>query len=270
MNFNDRIELNVDNHIAHVVLSRADKMNALDDAMFQSLREVGEHIAADKSIRVVVMSGDGKAFCAGLDMQNFAGMLDPSQQSDTLSVKLADRTHGISNGPQYAAWVWHELEVPVIAAVHGVALGGGLQIALGADMRYAAPGTRFSVMEMRWGIVPDMSSSQRMRHLAADDVIKELSFTARIFESEEAQRIGFVTEVCEDPLAKAMDVATQIAGKNPHAIRACKRILNQSNYVDQAEGLLMESQEQDKIIGFPNQIEAVMAEMQKRPAEFED
>jgi enoyl-CoA hydratase/carnithine racemase len=158
----------------------------------------------------------------------------------------------------------------VIAAVHGVAVGGGLQIALAADMRYAAPKTRFSILEMKWGIIPDMGSSQLMRHLAPEDIVRELSYTARIFEADEAKEYGFITKIVDDPLAHAMEVAKQIVNRNPHAVRACKRVFNAANYVTEAQGLLMESQEQDKIMGKPNQIEAVMAELQKRPPVFED
>ena len=160
--------------------------------------------------------------------------------------------------------------MPVIAAVHGVALGGGFQVCLGADMRYAAPGTRFSVMEIKWGLVPDMAGTQLMRELVRDDVVRELSYTGRIFSAEEAAEYGLVTAVVEDPLQHALSLAQEIAGKNPDAIRANKRLFNAANYVNAAEGLLMESEEQDKLIGSANQIEAVMAEFEKRAANFSD
>ena len=269
---NDRIKLTVEDGIASVVLSRPDKMNALDHKMFEALVQTCVQIRGDTSVRVVVISGQGKAFCAGLDMENFSTMLNPQDElkQKAFTSNLAKRTRGIANDVQYAVWAWHELQVPVIAAVHGVAVGGGFQMALAADMRYAAPGTRFSIMEIKWGLVPDMSSTQLMRHLASEDVIRELTYTGRIFEAEEAKELGFVTKICEQPLAHAMQVAKQIVARNPEAIRACKRILNAANYVSEAEGLLMESREQDKIIGSPNQIEAVMAELQKRPPRFKD
>ena len=244
-------------------------MNALDDKMFAALVETAETIKADDSIRVVVISGEGKAFCAGLDMQNFAGMIEGGNGS-AVPAKLAPRTKGIANDVQYAVWAWRELPVPVIAAVHGVAVGGGLQIALAADMRYAAPDTRFSILELKWGLIPDMSSTQLMRHHVPEDAVRELTYTARLFGTDEAKEYNFVTKVVEDPLAHAMSIAEQIAARNPHAIRASKRVLNQANYVSAAEGLLMESEEQDQIIGSPNQIEAVMSELQKRPANFKD
>jgi len=266
---NERVELNIEHHIATVKLSRADKMNALDNKMLEALIETATVISQDSSIRVVVMAGEGKGFCAGLDMQNFADLMS-GQGLAAVPAKLGPRTHGIANDVQYAVWAWRELPMPVIAAVHGVAVGGGLQIALAADMRYAAPGTRFSIMELKWGLIPDMSSTQLMRHHVPEDAVRELTYTARVFEAEEAKEYQFITKIVDDPLSHAMEVAGQIAARNPHAIRASKRVLNQANYVSAAEGLQMESDEQDQIIGSANQIEAVMAELQKRPANFND
>jgi len=268
----DRIKLNVDNYIAHVILSRPDKMNALDNAMFEAIPMVGERLRADPSIRVVVVSGDGGNFCAGLDKSNFSSMLaksaaDQPPQENPFGV-LAKRTHGISNALQYVVWMWRELPVPVIAAIDGFALGGGLQIALGADFRFAAPDSRYSIMEMKWGIVPDMGSTQIMRHLVRDDVIRELTYTAKIFTAQQAKEWGFITEIVDDPTAHAMNVAKDITLKNPDAVRAAKKIIDSANYQTAAEGLLMESSEQDKIMGTANQIEAVMAEMQKRAPDF--
>ncbi|MFT6408391.1 MAG: enoyl-CoA hydratase/carnithine racemase [Arenicella sp.] len=270
---NNRIELTVENHIAHVKLSRAQKMNSLDSEMFDAIPMVGEQIRQDSSIRVVVISGDGGNFCAGLDKSNFSSMLEDSGVSigeNASAAGLAERTHGIANAAQYAAWMWRELPMPVIAAVEGFCLGGGLQIALGADFRYAKANSKFSILEMRWGIVPDMSSTQIMRHIIRDDVIRELTYTAKIFDAEQAKEWGFVTEVVDDPLAHAMSVAEQIAYKNPDAIRAAKKIIDAANYQTAQQGLLMESVEQDKIMGTPNQIEAVMAELQKRKPSFKD
>ncbi|MEE4143582.1 MAG: crotonase/enoyl-CoA hydratase family protein [Halieaceae bacterium] len=272
----DRVEISVSAGVADVRLVRADKMNALDNRMFEALAEAGEQLAGMKELRAVVLSGEGRAFCAGLDMANFAGMLDPDKTSpvrepgDPDRGRLSKRTRGIANDPQHAAWLWRELPVPVIAAVHGVAFGGGFQVCLGADIRYAAPGTRFSVMEIKWGLVPDMAGTQLMRSLARDDVIRELTYTGRIFSAEEALDYGFVTRVAQDPLALALDTAREIASRNPDAMRASKRLFNAAHDLTPAEGLLMESREQDRIIGMPNQVEAVMAELEKRPAVFRD
>jgi len=267
MSMENRIALTVEEGVAHVRLIRSDKMNALDSQMFDAFEAVGKQLRDDASVRVVVISAEGKAFCAGLDTSNFMAMT----QGDSGGVShepLENRTHGLANRPQHAAWVWRELPVPVIAAVHGVAFGGGLQVALGADIRYAAPGTRFSVMEIKWGLVPDMSGMPLLRELVRGDQLRELVYTGRIFEAEEAQALGLVTRVAEDPLALAMATARDIAGRNPDAIRGDKRLLNSLHDSDSAELLLAESREQDRVIGKPNQIEAVMAEMEKRPAKY--
>ena len=183
---------------------------------------------------------------------------------------FAARTHGVANRAQYAVWGWRELPVPVIAAVHGVAFGGGFQLMLGADMRYIAPDTKLSIMEIKWGLVPDMAGTQLMRHLVREDIVRELTYTGRIFSGEEAGRIGFATRVTADPRAEALAVAREIAGKNPEAIRAAKRIYNDAVYQDAEAGLTAESVEQLKLIGSPNQVEAVMANLQKRDPAFAD
>ncbi|PCJ69771.1 MAG: enoyl-CoA hydratase [Rhodobiaceae bacterium] len=271
----ERISVEISNGVADVRLTRADKMNALDDAMFAALIETGERLKTDKGVRAVVLSGDGRAFCAGLDMGNFGKMAESGDDSATKKPakrrsNLAHRTHGIANRAQYAAWVWREVPVPVIAAVHGVAFGGGFQVCLGADMRYVAPDTKMSVMEIKWGLVPDMAGTQLMRHLAREDIVRELTYTGRIFSGEEALSYGFATRLSDDPRALALETANEIAGRNPDAIRASKRILNSALYVDAAVGLQSESVEQDEIIGSANQIEAIMSTMEKRPGKYTD
>ena len=265
----DRVSIELKDGVADVRLVRADKMNALDPAMFDGILEAGAQLAAMKGLRCVVLSGEGKAFCAGLDMASFAAM---KQDGDAVpGVRdLTRRTHGIANRPQQCAWQWRTLPVPVIAAVHGVAFGGGFQIALGADMRYATPDARFSVMEIKWGLVPDLAGTQLMRHLAREDIVRELTYTGRIFDGREAQALGFVTRVVDDPRAAALETAREIAGKSPDAIRANKRILNDAVAVDAATGLMAESVEQQKLIGSPNQVEAVMSNLQKRAASYRD
>lgn len=273
----ERIRVEIEDGVADVTLTRSEKMNALDPAMFKALVETGERLKAEKGLRAVVLSGEGRAFCAGLDMGNFAAMGDakPKDNGEKAGSPagrkgLTPRTHGIVNDAQYAVWVWHEIPVPVIAAVHGTAFGGGFQLALGADMRYVAPGTRMCVMEIKWGLVPDMAGTPLMRQLMRDDVIRELSYTGRIFDAEEGVGLGVVTRLCDDPKAAAMETAREIASKNPDAIRAMKRMYNQLPDGSFAEGLLAESVEQDGIIGSANQIEAVIAQMQKRAPAFKD
>lgn len=267
---NDRVTVTIEAGVADVRLARADKMNALDDAMFEALVATGERLKAEPGLRAVVLSGEGRAFCAGLDMGNFGRMAEGRRSDGPSDGGLAARTHGIANRAQYAVWVWRELPVPVIAAVHGVAFGGGFQLALGADMRFVAPDARMAVLEIKWGLVPDMAGTQLMRHLAREDVVRDLTFTGRIFSGAEALTLGFATRVCADPRAEALAVAREIAGKNPHAIRAAKRILNAAVITDPAGGLMQETVEQVALIGSANQVEAVLANLQKRPPAFTD
>jgi enoyl-CoA hydratase/carnithine racemase len=263
-----RVTLTVDaNGVADVRLVRTDKMNALDDAMFEGLIETGSRLKEDKNVRAVVISGEGKAFCAGLDMGNFQRTADAGRETRG-EMRLVARTNGIANRPQYAAWVWREVPVPVIAAVHGVAFGGGFQVMLGADMRYATPDTKLSVMEIKWGLVPDMAGTALMRHLMREDVVRELTYTGRIFTAEEGAKLGVITRLCADPRAEALATAADIAQKNPDAIRAAKRMLNAAPLASDADALLAESREQTAIGGKPNQVEAVMAQLQKRPPKF--
>ena len=226
----ERITVEISEGVADVRLVRTDKMNALDDAMFSALIETGERLKAEAGVRAIVLSGEGRAFCAGLDMGNFGKMASGERkggQSSTGESLLTDnRTAGGSNRAQHAVMVWSEQVVPVIAAVHGVAFGGGFQLALGADLRFVTADTRMSVMEIKWGLVPDMAGMVLMRGLVRDDVARELTYTGRIFDGEEAARLGLATRVCADPRAEALALAAEIAGKSPTAIRAAKRLLD--------------------------------------------
>ena len=258
--------------VVELQLARADKMNALDPAMFDALIEAGESLRRDAAVRAVVISGKGKAFCAGLDMASFERM-GQGAASAVLGAAaggtdLTTRTHGISNAAQYVAMVWREVPVPVIAAVHGVAFGGGLQVALGADIRIVAPDTRLSVMEIKWGLVPDMGGMVLMRELARSDVVRELTFTGRIFSGEEALKLGFATRLAAEPLAEALQMAREIAGKSPDAIRAGKRLLNAALSQSAADLLVAESVEQRALIGGANQTEAVRANIERRAPQF--
>jgi enoyl-CoA hydratase/carnithine racemase len=268
MSTQDRISVTIENGVADVRLIRVDKMNALDDAMFSALIETGERLKTEAGVRAVVLSGDGRAFCAGLDMGNFGKMASGERRgSDTLVT--AGRTPGGSNRAQHAVMVWREIPVPVIAAVHGVAFGGGFQLTLGADIRYVTADARMSIMEIKWGLVPDMAGLVLMRHLARDDVVRELTYTGRQFSGEEALAYGFATRVCADPRAEALALAAEIAAKNPHAIRGDKRLFDlAATGADQHAVLLQESVEQIALIGSPNQIEAVMSTMEKRAGKF--
>ena len=262
---NDRVSIELgEDGVAQVRFTRGDKMNALDPEMFERIIEAGEILARSKGVRVVVLSGEGRAFCAGLDTSRFGQAPDPDEPT------LPERTHGNANRPQQAAMVWRKLPVPVIAALHGVCFGGGLQIASGADLRIVHPETRMAIMELKWGLVPDMGGYALWRGLVRDDVLRELVYTNREFSGVEAQTLGLATHVDEDPHARATAIATEIANRNPHAIRGAKRLQAVMHEADTDEILLEESVEQHAIILSPNQIEAVMAGMQKRAPNFED
>ncbi len=257
-----RVTIDIANGIADVRLARPDKMNALDPAMFAGIAGAIDQLAATPGLRAVVLSGEGTAFCAGLDMASMAG--------GGTGLDIHARSHGAANLFQQVAWGWRTLPVPVIAAAHGVAFGGGFQILSGADIRVMAPDTRCSIMEMKWGIVPDMAGFALWRTTVRDDVMRELTYTAREFLAEEALALGFVTHISDAPYAAAMDIAAAIAARNPHAIRAAKRLANLSAEAGSGPILAAESAEQADLLRSPNQMEAVMANMQKRTPKFTD
>jgi len=267
----DRVSVSISAGIADVRLVRADKMNALDAAMFDALVATSGRLAKEKSIRAVVLSGEGRAFCAGLDMGRFAAMKEKGGNgiAGNETRDLAARTHGLANFPQQAVWGWRQLPVPVIAAIQGVAFGGGFQLALGADMRFLAPDSRMSIMEIKWGLVPDMAGTPILASLVRDDILRELTYTGRIFSAQEALSYGLATRICDDPRMAALEVAREIAAKSPEAIRAAKRMLN-NLAVDPGPALLAESIEQMKLMGGPNQLEAVRANLEKRAPRFAD
>src|SRR5690242_10663383 len=211
----DRIHLSITDGIADVRLNRPDKMNALDPAMFKAITDTAASLKQDSRVRAVVLSGAGRAFCAGLDVERIAALT--RGESLLPFADLTKRTHGIANYVQHVVWAWRELAVPVIAAVHGVAFGGGLQLALGADLRYIAPGTRLGLIESNWGLVPDMAGTQLMRSLVREDIVRELTYTGRIFSADEALAYGFATRLVTDPIAEALATARDIAGRSPHA-----------------------------------------------------
>jgi enoyl-CoA hydratase/carnithine racemase len=251
--------------IAQVIMVRKDKSNALDGAMFDGLIEAGSAIKQRPDVRAVVLSGEGAGFCAGIDMQVLAEMRDGTI-AGTRDLRI--RTHGICNRFQQAAWIWREVQVPVIAAVHGFALGGGLELALGADLRYATPDVRMSIMEVAWGLVPDMGGTVRLYDLARDDVIRELAFTGLVFDGAEALKYGLVTRVEVDPHAVAMATAREIADRSPDAVQALKRLMNSLSAPQAAAGLLAETVEQQALLGTANQVETVNASRESRSPVF--
>ncbi|MDD8021670.1 MAG: crotonase/enoyl-CoA hydratase family protein [Paracoccaceae bacterium] len=249
--------------VAIVRLNRPDKMNAVDMPMIDAVIAAGEALAARADLRAVVLTGAGRAFCAGLDVANFAALAmgDPE-------ALIMPRSHGAANRFQQFSLIWRALPVPVIAALHGVAFGAGFQLALGADMRVAAPGTRLSVMEMKWGLVPDMGGMVTLPELTRADVVRRLTYSAEEISAEQAEHWGLITEIADDPLARALDLAQGIAGRSPSAIRAAKRLITTAYTAPAPEVLLAESREQTDLIGKPDQMEVVAANMQGRAPKF--
>ncbi len=261
-----RVSVRVEGGVADVRLARPEKLNALDGEMFEALVAAGEGLAADRSVRAVVLSGEGRAFSAGLDVASFAG-----RGGGGSVVDLFARSPGSpANLAQRAAWVWTEIPVPVVAAIHGVAFGGGLQIALAADLRFVSPEARLSVMEIKWGLVPDMSGTQTLRRLVRLDVAKELAYTGRVVGGAEAVELGLATHLADAPREAAFELAREIAGRSPNAVRAAKRLLDASGVVGVAEGLRLEEELQRGLLGQPNQVEAVRANVEKRDPRFRD
>ena len=259
-----RVSVTYENHIAHVRLTRSDKMNAVDQDMITAIIAAGEEVAVSDA-RVVVLSGEGKAFCAGIDIGSLGQMLGGTPEE-----KLMPRTHGdgTTNQWQEVAMIWSRMEIPVIAAIHGVCFGAGIQLAVGCDIRIAAPGTKFAVMEMKWGIVPDMGGMVLLPNLVRSDVLRRLTYTAEPVEAAQAERWGLITEIADDPLAAATELATTIAGKSPAAIRTAKRLIAIAETEDAKTVLDAESRLQSDLIGKPEQLEVIAAQFGKRPAVF--
>lgn len=258
-----RVQTQIKDHVAHVTLTRGDKHNAVDTAMMEAVVEAG-HSLIEADIRAVVLSGEGPSFCAGLDVMSFASLAarDPEEM-------LMPRTHGNTNLFQEFAMVWRKLPVPVIAALHGAAYGAGFQLALGADIRIAAPDTKLAVMEMKWGLIPDMGGLVLLPKLTRSDVMRRLIYTASPILADQAERWGLVTELAEDPLASARALATEIAGKSPSAIRAAKKIITDVEAGMPEDAILLEeSRAQAGLIGKPHQMEVVSANMARRAPKF--
>jgi enoyl-CoA hydratase/carnithine racemase len=260
----DRVRVEVVDHVASVTLTRPDKHNALDDAMFEAIVAAAERLTSEPGVRAVVLHGEGKSFCSGLDLM---GMLSSGAGIDVITEPLRG---DVPNRFQRAAYEWVRVPVPVIAAIHGNCFGGGLQIALGADIRIAAPDARLSVMEIKWGLIPDMSITRTLPRLVGIDVAKELTLTGRILEGTEAASLGVVTRVADDPLADAFELAAEIAAKSPHAVRGVKRLFDESWTAEAQQTLRLEADLQASLIGSPNQLEAVRAGFAKEPASFTD
>ena len=260
----ERVVTTVEDRVAIVTLSRPEKRNGLDLPMFEALVAAGVALTQRNDVRAVVLHGAGKSFCAGLDWQAFM-MAGPDAQT-----RMLTREGSPANIAQRCCWVWQEVPVPVIAAVHGAAMGGGLQLALGADIRIVAPDAQLSVMEARYGLVPDMGATKTLLGLVREDIARELTFTARVVSGEEAAALGLATRVAADPLAAARALAKEIAGRSPHAVRTAKRLYQSARGLSVKDAFELETREQLTLLGTPNQMEAAMAAMQKREPSFSD
>lgn len=263
-----RVACTVSDGIADVRLDRPEKLNALDGAMFDALITTARQLREDHRVRAVVLSGNGRGFCAGLDFAAFQDM--GGGDGEPVRLEGADPEGPAQAAGQQAAYGWAQLPVPVIAAVQGVAFGGGLQVALGADIRLVAPDARLSVREISWGLSPDMTGTQLLPELVGRDVAKELALTGRVVEGIEAARIGLATRAEDDPHASALELAAEMAGKNPHAVRRTKRLLDIAGRVGLADGFAAEQSVIRELIGSPNQTEAVRANLAERAPEFAD
>jgi len=265
-----RVTVDLVDGVADVRLDRGDKMNAMDGAMFSALIETADELAKTEGLRAVVLSGNGPAWCAGLDFSGFQSMASREPSSTATADIGAIEDERITHNAQQAVWGWHELPVPVIAAVHGVAFGAGIQLAIGCDIRIVHPDVRMSVLEIRWGITPDMTCTQLLPNLIGADKAKEMIWTGREINGEEAVRIGLATRMSDEPLVDALELAGTIAGRSPHAIRAGKRLVDESATEDYAAGFARERVEIGALIGTPNQVESVTAFFEKRPPVYTD
>lgn len=258
----DRVLLTVDNNIAVVTLNRPEKYNALDTAMFEGLIRTAKCIRKNKQIRAVVLKAEGEVFSAGLDITGI-------KKNPLLIAKLLVKPGtAYTNLVQEVAFCWRKLSVPVIAVVHGKCYGGGLQIALGADFRFAKPDAEFSVLEIKWGLVPDMSASVTMRELIPIDVAKELTMTGRMFSGIDAKDLGLVTRVTDTPFEEAMALANEIATRSPDAVAAAKQLYQDTWIADEKTALNLETRLQKKLLGRWNQIAAASKHLSKKPLDY--
>ena len=261
------VTLEIEGAIAQVRLNRPDCFNALSIEAFEALLETAREIQGSRSVRVVVMAGEGDNFCSGIDFNMFSQVTDVKALIDRL---MAPVPNSPANLVQSSSYAWRQLGVPVIAALEGTVFGAGLQLALACDIRLGAPGTQFSVMEIRWGLIPDLSITQTLTRQVRDDVARELTYSGRIVEAEEASDIGLLTRVVSKPLLAANNLAEEITGRNPAAIRAAKRLYTEAWTAPPEQGLSLEANLQRTLLGTANQMEAAMANMQHREPHFDD
>ncbi len=259
------LKTDITDQIATVTLNRPEKKNAMSMVMMDELTETGRTLAANKDVRVVIITGADNSFCSGIDLADLmAGAAKMDELRDSILNPPAGET---SNRFQAPTTIWSTLDVPVIAALNGVVYGAGAQLALGTDFRIAAPDTKFSIMEAKWGLIPDMGISQSLPKLMRADQAMELIMTGRVLEATEAQSLGLLTRIADDPLAEAIAMAELLKTKSPDALKGSKKLVNGTWGCGEAS-LKLEAELQAAIMGQANQMEMVMATMQKRAPNF--
>jgi enoyl-CoA hydratase/carnithine racemase len=265
----ERVRITVEDHVAEVVLVRGEKHNALDGAAFEGISAAAERLSAEPGLRAVVLHGEGPSFCSGIDVGWLAQTQGP-EFVDQVEQHFDRRDESGANLFQRVATAWAAVPVPVIAAIHGNCFGGGLQIALGADIRISSPEAKLSIREIQWGLVPDMGITATLPRLLRIDVASELTYTGRVVSGDDAARMGLVTRTAAEPLAEARALAEEIAGRSPDAVRAAKQLYESSWPGAGSDALLLESELQGALLGTPNQMAAVIAGVQGTAAEFTD
>jgi len=262
----DKVIVTIEDRVAEIKLNRPEKFNALDLETFDGLAAAADRAGSESAVRAVVLHGEGRSFCAGIDLE----VLQGGGIGDLQAALLTPVSPSQANRFQRAAYAFRELDVPVICALQGVVFGGGFQVAMGADLRIAAPDTRLSIMESKWGLIPDMALTTTLRGIVSPDRVKELAWTAREFDADEALSLGIVSRIAQDPLSAARALARTLAGRSPDAVRHVKRLVNEAWNLSDAEALKLEARLQLRTLGRPNQLEAVRANLENRSPEFGD
>lgn len=213
-----RVSVRKEDGIAYVTLDRAEKRNALDMAMFRALDRVSRRLRKDRDVRVIIVHAQGEDFCSGLDVKSVMG------KSSSVLALLMKGWPGNANLAQRVSTNWKRIAVPVLMVIHGRCWGGGLQIALGGDFRIATPGASFSIMEAKWGLVPDMGGNLAVRDVLPKDIAMRLAMTAEVIDAPAALQHGLITEVCEDPMQRAQALAAELIERSPDAVAAVKKL----------------------------------------------
>ncbi|WP_010629746.1 crotonase/enoyl-CoA hydratase family protein [Halomonas sp. KM-1] len=258
--FHERVTLEFQDHVAEVTLVRPREHNGLDWAMIDALLAAQQHLTELEGLRAVVLQGEGESFCAGLDMATIMS------RPERLPSLLAPDEHGI-NPVQRLALGWRDAGVPVIAALQGHVYGGGLQIALAADVRVVHPEARLALLEIVWGIIPDMGISVTGETIRSD-VLRELAWTGRKVSAEEAVALGLATRLADDPRSTARDIATAVAARSPRAVAAARELFIRAPAMSERERLALEASLQRGLLGGEEQLEAVAARMAGREPRF--